>query len=73
MRLDSVHGGTVVRLESGQIVVAAIGPGRGWRYVVQESGVMLETRGAQEVEILGLPWMPHLAVSLIDACKEIGQ
>ena len=73
MRLDSVHGGTVVRLENDQVVVAAIGPGRGWRYVVQESGMMLETRGDQEVEILGLPWSSHLAVLLIEAYKEVMQ
>ena len=67
VELRSVHFGTVVRLENGQVVVAAVGPGRGWQYVMQESGVMLETRADQEVEVLGVPWSSRLAVLLIKA------
>lgn len=68
MELRSVHFGTVVRLEDGQVVVAAVGPGRrGRQYVIQESGLMLDTRSDQEVEILGVPWSSRLAVLLIKA------
>jgi len=49
--------------------VAAVGPGRGRRYVMQESGVMLDTRGNQEVEVLGVSWSSHLATLLIEACR----
>ena len=66
MRLKDVHPGTVVRLESGQVVVAAVGPGRGHRYVMQESGILLEAKGGREVEILGVPWSPDLAPVLIE-------
>jgi hypothetical protein len=69
MNLGDVHPGTVVRLEDGQVAVAAVGPGRGRRYVMQESGVMLDTRGDQEVEILGVPWTSCLAVLLIETCR----
>ena len=70
MRLESAHFGTVVRLENGQVVVVAVGPGRGRQYVMQVSGVMLDTRGDQEVEVLGVPWSSHLAVLLIKACEK---
>jgi hypothetical protein len=69
MKLENVHPGTVVRLEDGQVAVAAVGPGRGRRYVMQESGVMLDTRGDQEVEILDVPWSSHLGRLLIEACR----
>jgi hypothetical protein len=69
MKLKDVHPGTVARLEDGQVVVAAVGPGRGRRYVMQESGVMLNTRGNQQVEILGVPWSSHMATLLIEACR----
>jgi len=70
MRLESAHFGTVVRLGNGQVVVVAIGPGRRRQYVMQASGVMLNTRGDQEVEILGGPWSSHLATLLIEACEK---
>ena len=69
MKLGDVHLGTVIRLEDDQVVVAAVGPGRGRRYVMQESGVMLDTRSDQEVEILDVPWSPHLGRLLIEACR----
>jgi len=69
MKLGDVYPGTMVRLEDGQVVVAAVGPGRGRRYVMQESGVMLDTRGNQEVEVLGVPWSFHMAMLLIEACR----
>ena len=69
MKLGDVHPGTVIRLEDDQVVVAAVGPGRGRRYVMQESGVILDTRGDQEVEILDVPWSSHLATLLIEACR----
>lgn len=69
LKLKDVHPGTVIRLEDGQVVVAAVGPGRGRRYVMQESGVMLNTRSKQEVEILGVPWSSHMATLLIEACR----
>lgn len=67
MKLKDIHPGTVVRLEDGRVVVAAVGPGHGRRYVMQESGVMLDTRGNQEVKVLGTPWSSHLGMLLIEA------
>ena len=67
MNLKDVHPGTVVQLENGRVVVAAIGPGYGRRYVMQEKGVMLDTRGSQEVKVLGVPWSSYLGMLLIKA------
>jgi hypothetical protein len=65
VRLGDVHPGTVVRLESGQIVVAAVGPGHGCRYVMQETGDVLDTQAGQEVEIVDVAWSSRLAPLLI--------
>ena len=65
MKLKDVHPGTVVRLKTGQAVVTAIGPGRGRRYVMQSTGVMLDTSAKQEVEIISTAWSSALAPVLI--------
>jgi hypothetical protein len=65
VKLGDVYAGTLVRLESGQLVVAAVGPGCGRRYVMQETGVVPDTQAGQTVEIVDVAWSVRLAPLLI--------
>jgi len=71
MKLKDASPGTIVSLESGQIVVTAVGPGRGRRYVMQSSGMMLDTSANQTIEIISTSWSAHLAPLIIRTSRHL--